>query len=43
MISVNNRLNELEVDAVISLFSHLSAEQKVMALSKFKEMVNITV
>lgn len=36
---VNNRLNELEVDAVISLFSHLTDEQKVIALSKLQELV----
>lgn len=36
---VINRLNELEVDAVITLFSHLTDEQKVIALSKLQELV----
>lgn len=38
---VSNRLNELEVDAVISLFSNLTEEQKVMALTKLKDMMLI--
>ncbi|WP_409276140.1 hypothetical protein V1499_11135 [Neobacillus sp. SCS-31] len=37
---INKRLNELEVDAVISLFSNLTDEQKVIALAKLQTLVN---
>lgn len=38
---VNNRLSDLQVEAVISLFSKLSDEQKEIALLKMKNMLNV--
>lgn len=39
--AVINRLSELEVDAVISLFSKLSDDQKKLALSKMQAIINV--
>jgi hypothetical protein len=40
-VSVNSRLNELSVDAVLSLFENLTEEQKKYCFMKLKDKVNV--